>query len=83
VQAEEIRALSDEDLAKELESARAELFNLRFQGATGRLAESNLIGRVKRDIARLLTIRRERDSLGRLRGVQPGVGGVNSCPVAD
>lgn len=61
MQAEEIRALSDEDLAEELESARQELFNLRFQGATGRLAESNQIGRVKRDIARLLTIRRERD----------------------
>jgi len=58
---EEIRALSPEQLAKQLEEAHQELFNLRFRGATRQLVNHREIPRVKRKIARLKTIMRERE----------------------
>ena len=58
---EEIRALSDEKLAKQLETAHEELFNLRFRLATKQLVNHREILRVKRQIARLETIKRERE----------------------
>jgi len=60
VRADEIRALSDEELAKQLEEARRELFNLRFRLATRQLVNHREISRVKRNIARMMTIMRER-----------------------
>jgi large subunit ribosomal protein L29 len=56
----ELRELSDEDLARRLADSRAELFNLRFQAATGALDNIARLGLTKRDIARILTIRAER-----------------------
>jgi len=58
---EEIRALSSKDLAKQLEEAHQELFNLRFRLATRQLVNHREIPRVKRKIARLKTIIRERE----------------------
>jgi len=58
---EEIRALSDEELIKQLEAAHQELFDLRFRLATKRLVNHREIPRVKREIARLKTIIRERE----------------------
>ena len=58
---EEIRVLSDEKLAKQLEAAHEELFNLRFRLATKQLVNHREILRVKRQIARLETIKRERE----------------------
>ena len=63
----EIRALSSEDLAKRLEEARQELFNLRFRLATRQLVNYREIPRVKRNIARFETIIKERE-LGIERG---------------
>ena len=57
---EEIRARSDEELAKRLEEAYQELFNLRFRAATRQLVNHREIPRVRREIARLKTIIRER-----------------------
>jgi large subunit ribosomal protein L29 len=57
----EIRALSAEELAKQLEAAHQELFNLRFRLATRQLVNHREIPRVKREIARLKTIIRERE----------------------
>ena len=57
----EIRALSDEELAKQLEAAHQELFNLRFQLATKQLVNHRQITMVKRQVARLKTIIRERE----------------------
>ena len=57
----EVRALSDEELQKKLEDARAELFNLRFQMATSQLDNTALVTTVKRDIARILTEMRARE----------------------
>ena len=56
----EIRALSDEELAKKLEDGRAELFNLRFQMATSQLDNTARVKNVKRDIARVQTEMRTR-----------------------
>ncbi|MBQ9058131.1 MAG: 50S ribosomal protein L29 [Atopobiaceae bacterium] len=57
---EEIRELTDEELAKQLESGRAELFNLRFQMATSQLDNTARVTTVKRDIARIQTEMRAR-----------------------
>ena len=58
---EEIRALSDKELDKQLEEAHQELFNLRFRLATKQLVNHREIPRVKKTIARLKTIIRERE----------------------
>lgn len=57
----EIKALSDEELAKKLEEGRAELFNLRFQMATSQLDNTSRVKTVKKDIARVLTEQRARE----------------------
>ena len=57
---QDIRELSDEELAQKLEDGRAELFNLRFQMATSQLANTARVSVVKRDIARIQTEMRAR-----------------------
>ncbi len=57
---EEIRKMSDEELSNELASLKEELFKLRFQHATNQLDNPAQIAQVKRDIARVLTIKREK-----------------------
>lgn len=57
----EVRALSDAELQKKLEDARAELFNLRFQMAASQLDNTARVTTVKRDIARILTEMRARE----------------------
>ncbi len=59
--AREIRALTTEEIKRRLDEAYQELFNLRFQWATRQLKDHNRITRLKRDIARLKTILRERE----------------------
>ena len=56
---EEIRKMSTEELNKELTSLKEELFKLRFQHATNQLENPAQIAQVKRDIARVMTIKRE------------------------
>ncbi len=58
---EEIRVLSSEELAKQLEAARKELFDLRFRLATRQLVNHREIRKVKKTIARLMTIMKERE----------------------
>jgi len=58
---EEIRALNDKDLAKQLEDAYQELFDLRFRLTTKKLVNHREIPRVKKSIARMKTIVRERE----------------------
>ncbi len=57
----EIRALGDEELKERLEAAHKELLELRFQAATKQLKNHREIPRLKKDIARLKTIVRERE----------------------
>jgi large subunit ribosomal protein L29 len=59
--AHDLRALSDEELARRLAENRRELFNLRFQSATGSLENPARLKLTKREIARILTIRNERE----------------------
>lgn len=57
----EIRQLSSEQLGEKVKELKNELFNLRFQLATGQLDNPTSIKRVKRDIARVKTIQKERE----------------------
>ena len=61
MKAQEIRAMTPDDLVQRLDDAYEELFNLRFQFSTGQLENFNRLTEVKRDIARLKTIMRERE----------------------
>ena len=61
MQAREIRTLTTEDLQGRLEEAHRELFALRRELAMGRLEDHNRISAVKRDVARMKTVLRERE----------------------
>ena len=58
---DEIRALSTEELAKQLNEAHRELFDLRFRAATKQLVNHREIPRVRRKIASMKTVMRERE----------------------
>ena len=62
MRARELRDLTDEELENRLADTRQELFNLRFQGATGALENTARLKLAKREIARILTIRNDRAS---------------------
>ena len=57
----EIRALTTDEVGVKLDAAYQELFNLRFQMSTGQMKNTTRLTQVKRDIARLKTILRERE----------------------
>jgi large subunit ribosomal protein L29 len=59
--AAELRELTDEELVLRVREAKEELFNLRFQTATGQLDNNRRLRTVRRDIARIYTIMRERE----------------------
>jgi large subunit ribosomal protein L29 len=60
MKASEAHALKDEELVERLRAAKQEAFNLRFQHATGEIENTARIGDAKRDVARLLTVVKER-----------------------
>jgi large subunit ribosomal protein L29 len=60
MQAKELRDLEDAELAKQVAELRRDLFGLRFSNATGELDDTARLGRLKRDLARALTVTRER-----------------------
>jgi large subunit ribosomal protein L29 len=57
----EVRDLTDEELLTRLREAKEELFNLRFQVATGQLDNNRRLHTVRKDIARIYTVMRERE----------------------
>jgi len=57
----ELRELSEEELVTRLREAKAELFNLRVQSATGQLDNNRRLQVIRRDIARIYTVMRERE----------------------
>jgi large subunit ribosomal protein L29 len=61
VPASELREQSDEELVSRLREAKAELFNLRVQAATGQLDNHGRLKVIRKDIARIYTIMRERE----------------------
>ena len=60
MKAAEVHALKDGELVQQLKDAREEAFNLRFRHATGELEDTAAIERSRREVARLMTIARER-----------------------
>ena len=60
MKARDLRDLSDDQLEKRLADTRQELFNLRFQSATGALENAAQLKLTKREIARILTVKNER-----------------------
>src|SRR6476660_2781736 len=70
---EQLRGLDDTKLADELKKAKEELFNLRFQSATGQLDNHGRLRAVKKDIARIYTEMREREL---------GIGSAPAAPKA-
>ena len=57
----QVRELTDAELETRLAESKQELFNLRFQNVTGQLDNSARIGQVRRDVARIETILRQRE----------------------
>jgi large subunit ribosomal protein L29 len=62
LRARDLRDLSDDELEQRLADTRQELFNLRFQAATGALENTTRLKLAKREIARILTVRHDRNS---------------------
>ncbi len=58
--AKELRDLTDDELVEHIKTARRDVFGLRFQHATGELENTAGVGTAKRDLARALTVARER-----------------------
>lgn len=61
ISTEELDVLTDAELLEKLKEAKEELFNLRFSAVTHRLEDSGRLKEVRRDIARIYTIKRERE----------------------
>jgi large subunit ribosomal protein L29 len=59
---DDLRELTDDELGRKLVESRQELFNLRFQAATGALENTSRLQLAKREIARILTVQNERQS---------------------
>lgn len=70
---DKLATMDEAELSEQLRSAKEELFNLRFQSATGQLENSARLKAVKRDIARIYTVVRERE-LGIREGVSAPAG---------
>jgi large subunit ribosomal protein L29 len=64
MKAQELRNMTNADLAGKLDDAYQEMFNLRFQRATGKLTNTARINQVRKEIARMKTILRERELAG-------------------
>ena len=62
MKAKDIIELGDQELEQKLKESREELFNLRFQHATGQLENTSRLRQVKRDIARILTVQNSQKS---------------------
>lgn len=66
MRARDLRVLTDQELEEKMVETRKELFNLRFQSATGALENSARLRSAKREIARILTVTTERERLGKI-----------------
>jgi large subunit ribosomal protein L29 len=61
MKASELRVMTDAELMNKLDDSYQELFNLRFQKTTGKLTNTTRVPEVKREIARIKTLQRERE----------------------
>lgn len=67
MKASEMRDMEDSEVTKRLAELRKEVFGLRFSNATGELDDTAALSRVRRDLARLLTVARERELAAQAR----------------
>ena len=67
MQAKQLRDMDDTELQKQVDELRKDLFGLRFSNATGELDDTARLGRVRRDLARALTVSRQRELSLQLR----------------
>src|SRR3981189_494015 len=79
--ASELRSSSPEELSSKLAEAKEELFNLRFQGATGQLESHGRLRAVRKEIARIYTVMRERE-LGIITLIEDSGEPEDEAPVA-
>jgi large subunit ribosomal protein L29 len=75
--AKELRDMENGELAKQLTAFRKEVFGLRFSNATGELDDTAALRRARRDLARALTVARERELTAEFRGEQGTRTGAN------
>jgi large subunit ribosomal protein L29 len=68
LQAKDLRHLSEDELADRLRDTRKELFNIRFQSATGALENTVRLRLARREIARILTVQQEQASRAKAHG---------------
>ena len=61
ISTEELDAMTDAELLEKLKESKEELFNLRFSAVTHRLEDTGRLKEVRRDIARIYTVKRERE----------------------
>lgn len=61
MKAHEVRTMSNEELENELETLKENLFNQKARGILGQLEDTTLLGKIRRDIARIKTIQRARE----------------------
>ena len=61
ISTEGLDAMTDAELGEKLKESKEELFNLRFSAVTHRLEDSGRLQQVRRDIARIYTVKRERE----------------------
>ncbi len=71
--AAELRELPEQELLARIDSAKEELFNLRFQMATGQLDNSSRLKQVRHEVARIATILREREIEAELDAIATGL----------
>lgn len=71
MKAKELRDMPDDELLEQIGTLRKDLFGLRFANATGELEDTAGLGRAKRDLARALTVAREREVAVLRRDNQP------------
>ena len=65
MKAKDLNELDNEQLVQRLADTRKELFNIRFQSATGALENTTRLKLARREIARILTVKNERERLGK------------------
>jgi large subunit ribosomal protein L29 len=68
MQAREVRGMTTEDIQRKMDESYEELFNLRFQYLMGQLEDHNRLTALRRDIARMKTILRERELAAQMEG---------------
>jgi large subunit ribosomal protein L29 len=70
----ELREMDEDELSNRLAEAKQELFNLRFQHVTGQLDNYARLGQVRRDVARIATVLREREIAAAEAEAEAGLG---------